>query len=118
MIKIENENETFFSLEWEMGSCYGPKRFYDHAHGKYYSKYEANKMYIDKCCLLPGVYTLTCKNSVGPFGWGRGYIEIFGQRYCDDFVGYKAFRKIYIAGKYINMILRWFYQSIFLMNKY
>lgn len=38
-------------------------------------------------------------NTAGPFGWGKTFIEIEGQRYCDDFVGYNGFRKVLVEGK-------------------
>ena len=55
--------------------------------------------YMDTCCLNPGVYTLICENMIGPYGWGNSFIEIAGERYCDDFVGYKALRKVVVTGK-------------------
>ena len=84
-------NERDFSLSWEMDSCYGPKNSV---------KYRANDTYWDRCCLSPGVYTLICKNNLGPYGWGNSFIEILGQRYCNDFVGYKSFRKVNVTGKF------------------
>ena len=83
-------SEHEFSLNWEMDSCYGPK-------GKV--KYQTGKTYLDRCCLSPGVYTLVCRNELKPFGWGDSFIEILGQRYCDDFVGYKGLRKVVVTGK-------------------
>ena len=84
-------NEKDFSLSWGMDECYGPKNSF---------KYRANVTYWDRCCLSPGVYTLICKNNLGPYGWGNSFIEILGQRYCDDFVGYKGFRKVNVTGKF------------------
>ena len=46
--------------------------------------YGDNKDYEENCCQDPGVYTLNCKSSNGN-GWHGGYIEINGEKYCDDF---------------------------------
>ena len=94
----DGNNETFFARKWKMGSCYGPKKFYDADNKLSHVQYEANKTYIDRCCLKPGTYTLMCTNEIGPFGWGNSFIEILGQRYCDDFVGYKGLRRVQITG--------------------
>lgn len=85
-----HQNEAHFSHKWKMGPCYGPKE-----HLKDKSKINT---YIDRCCVAPGVYTLTCRNDMGPFGWGNSFLEISGQRYCDDFIGYEGFRRISIEG--------------------
>ena len=63
-----------------------------------YSKYE-------RCCITPGYHILTCHNEKGPFGWGKSSIEIQGQRYCDDFVGFEAMRKVLVLDecKYRNL---------------
>ena len=96
----ENQkNKERFYRSWEMGSCFGPKKIFDDITNKSTSIYESNRIYIDTCCLSPMTYTLRCTNAVGPFGWGKSFIEIEGQRYCDDFVGNKGFRKVLIEGK-------------------
>ena len=82
-------NRNKFSRKWQMGSCYGPMDSV---------KLKSNGTYLSRCCLEPGVYTLICKNDVGPYGWGNSFLEIFGQKYCDDFVGYKGMREVIVAG--------------------
>ena len=99
-----HSNENFFSRNWEIGSCYGPKRIYDEQTKSFSDQYEANKTYIDNCCLTPGVYTLRCMNLEGPYGWGKSFLEIQGQRYCDDFVGSKGLRRIDIKGTSNHLI--------------
>ena len=90
-VKIGNQpNNNDFSLKWKIGSCYGPKNIVE---------YHANSTYFGRCCLRPGLYTLVCKNDIAPYGWGNSFIEILGHRYCDDFVGYKGFRRIVVNGK-------------------
>ena len=54
------------------------------------------------CCLAPGNHTLTCYNIREPHGWKKGFIVINGERYCDDFIGYKAMRRIMINGNISN----------------
>ena len=92
-------NESLFSREWKMGSCYGHRKFDDPIAGEDSIRYHGNNTYLDRCCLKPGVYTLVCTNKVSPFGWGNSYIQILGQRYCDDFVGYKGLRRVEVSGK-------------------
>ena len=54
------------------------------------------------CCVAPGNYTLTCRNTKYPNGWKKGFIFINGRRYCDDFMGFKVMRRISIKGKKNN----------------
>ena len=82
------ENHAFFSPEWRMGSCFGPR-----------TTYTSGRTYYDRCCLTPGTYTLTCKNTKSKYGWGNSNFTIGGKRYCDDFVGFKAMRTVSIPGK-------------------
>ena len=86
------QNDTLFSRKWHMGSCFGPRGLYT------YESFTRGT-YLDRCCLKPGIYTLVCKNSKSSYGWGSSYIEIQGQRYCDDFVGSKAMRRIFLLGE-------------------
>ena len=88
--KNEHSDRYMFSYQWKMGSCYGPKDTYGT---------DTNIIYVERCCLAPGQYLLNCANDKGPYGWGKSYLEIQGQRYCDDFVGYKATRTVFITGK-------------------
>ena len=80
---VEVHNAQFTS--WNFGSCCNVQ------------KYEFNDQYTERCCLAPGEYTLTCKTSYGN-GWPGGFMEIQGHRYCDDFRGYKAMRRVKISG--------------------
>ena len=41
-------------------------------------------VYIKQCCLPSGTHTLKCKDAWGD-GWDGGYLEINGQKYCDNF---------------------------------
>ena len=85
-----NENDTqFFSRQWRMGSCYGPK------HGR---KYQGTPIHHDRCCLRPGQYTLTCINKQSIYGWGNIKFEIDGKGYCDDFIGFKSMRTVHVQG--------------------
>ena len=89
-IEATQEKMLNVSHKWQLGTCVGQGASYVSNHT--YKKYE-------RCCLLPGVHTLTCKNEKGPFGWGKSKIEIQGQFYCDDFVGYKAMRQVFILDR-------------------
>ena len=80
---------------WVLASCSGTYRAQD---GK-------EKEYIERCCLKPGEYILICQNTDNSntkrhiYGWNSGFIEIQGQKYCDDFVGRKAMRRVEIKCK-------------------
>ena len=50
------------------------------------------------CCLAAGNHTLNCYNTKHPHGWKKGFIIVNGKNYCDDFIGYKAMRRITIRG--------------------
>ena len=93
----EDEN-LYFKRKWKMGSCRGPSKEYTRN-----ANYTSNTTYVERCCLAPGMHILTCLNEIGPYGWGNGYIEILGQRYCDDFVGFRAMRKVSLLGKMLKL---------------
>ena len=84
-----------------MGSCTGPSTQLKLKNS--IQNYTSNTIYVERCCLAPGLHTLTCYNEKGPYGWGNGSIEILGQRYCDDFVGFKAMRRVPILGKSLKI---------------
>ena len=103
----DQQQKQQFSLKWKLDSCDGPRNSV---------KYRDNNTYWDRCCLNPGIYTLICKNDIGSFGWGNSFIEILGQRYCDDFAGNKAMRRIIIAGMYKNTDIWLLIPSLFAKN--
>ena len=101
----------FGKMTWNLGSC-------SSIHG---SPYKPGLQYIERCCLEPGSYTLICENNdlyvmgqqirayeaqgkreVEHAGWYGGSIEIQGQKYCDDFVGQKAMRRVKIRGTLLD----------------
>ena len=83
--------------DWQIEHCHGPEGLnWDLRTYKY--KPEINK-YVHRCCLVPGIYNLICKNDGNLFGWGNASVEIFGQHYCDDFVGNMVIRKVKIKSK-------------------
>ena len=95
-LNIQIENETmhpsdFYDLQWTLSSC--------SSKGTWLSPGD-NHVY--RCCLEPGFYALVCSNKKGPYGWGSSSITILGRKYCHDFVGFKAIRKIEVFGKYNN----------------
>ena len=63
-------------------------------------QYGIPNLYTQRCCLKPGQYTLTCVNRRNPVGWGEGYLDIQGHRYCNDFMSYRIMQKITIKGTY------------------
>ena len=84
-----NADEWKFLRQWKMEACYGPKNGWD---------YSTREIHYDRCCLLPGKYTLTCVNNKTTYGWGDAFLEIAGKRYCDDFIGFKAMRTVSVIG--------------------
>ena len=69
---------------WELGPCSNS------------TNYEDFKMYVEKCCISPGNYTLRCYADKQPDGWKGGCIEFLGRRYCDDFIGFKSMHRVQI----------------------
>ena len=57
---------------WTLGTCSNTSPHVNHA--------TANV----ECCLVPGEYTLECKDSYGD-GWHGGYMTIQGVNYCTNF---------------------------------
>ena len=82
---VKISTEQYADLEWQIGACYSNRNWY-----------QTFEKYIERCCITPGQHTLTCINKQQPFGWGTGYIEIQGHRYCDDFMSYRLMQKITI----------------------
>ena len=72
---------------WTLGPCSSSNNYSDH------------KQYIQRCCVLPQQHILTCYNTKKSEGWKGGYVEIRGHRYCNDFMDYKAIRRIDVRGK-------------------
>ena len=73
-------------MKWTLGSYVSTGILEDHT------------IMLQRLCVLPGHYVLTCFNAAKPEGWHNSYLRIQGQRYCDDFTAYKAFRNIDIHG--------------------
>ena len=74
-------------LDWKLDPCFKKEEYSDDS-----------VYYEEGCCIKPGNYTLTCYNTKKPYGWKKGKITINGHDYCDDFMGYKAMRRITIKG--------------------
>jgi len=70
-IKIVTK-EYGYENSWTFGSCSSNQEYGD------------DQQYTVQCCQPAGNYELTCKCSYGD-GWHGGYIQIGGEKYCDDF---------------------------------
>ena len=81
------EDNALFSPEWRMESCFGS-----------WTTYLYNVTCYDRCCLTSGKHLLICKNTKSKYGQGNAIFKINGKRYCDDFLGFKAMRTVYIPG--------------------
>ena len=64
--------EYAHEVSWTFGSCDSTE------------KYTSNGQHTERCCLAQGEYTLSCKDRFGD-GWHGGFMEIQGNRYCEDF---------------------------------
>ena len=74
-------------VSWNIGSCSNTTYIYNVDAGS-----EVN---VDRCCIKKGDYILSCKSN-NQHSWKQGYLEIQGRRYCNDFVGYRALRRVKI----------------------
>ena len=99
-------DQGYTDISWSIGSCKSGLRYQvETSHAKTYS---------ERCCLSPGEYNLQCHSNY-PAGWNGLYMEIQGNRYCNDFMGHTALRKIHIKRKKIPIltyIISHFYQSM------
>ena len=50
--------------------------------------YGSNDIFTEQCCQPTGDYELVCKCSYGD-GWHGGYLEIDGNKYCEQFTSGK-----------------------------
>ena len=90
--------ENNFTRNWEIEHCQGPDTIaYEKSSQESETKEE---LYVHRCCLVPGIYNLICRNNQNLFGWGNASVEIFGQRFCDDFLGNKVVRKVVVKCKF------------------
>jgi len=71
-------------VSWALGSCTNNGEF------------ESHKSVSQTCCLPQGSNTLECKDTYDD-GWHGGFVEINGNKYCEDFrSGHKTTRSITI----------------------
>ena len=93
--KEEQEEESGINsstVRWQMGSCDSVTSTLGGA------EYHHPAIYIERCCIKPGVYTLVCYSTPPAQGWKRAFIKIDGHHYCDNFVRYKSFEKMVVTG--------------------
>ena len=106
----QKENSTMLAqnstVRWKLGSC---ASLNSNVGG---ATYQYPAIYTERCCLEPGIYTLSCYNFPPAQGWKNAYIVIMGHRYCDNFVSYVSFQKIAIEGEIIQSIYIWTYVCI------
>ena len=69
---------------WSVGSCENEYVFEDH------------KTVSQTCCLEKGFNLIVCKEAEGR-GWMGGYLEINGQKFCDEF------HRGYSKEEYVNI---------------
>ena len=90
-VDYHSDDSTRYKRQWQIDQCVGKQN------------YISEHQFFENCCLQPGVYTLVCQNKVGSLGWGNAYVEIQGNRYCDDFAGRPLMETIDIKGSYQDL---------------
>ena len=60
--------------------------------------YKNKGKFVQRCCLTPGKYILTCETNDLAMGWRNAKILVDGHSYCDDFFSHKAMRLITVTG--------------------
>ena len=85
------------TVRWKLGACSSLNSI------EAGSTYQYSALYTERCCLDSGRYTLVCYNSPPAKGWNNAHILINGHQYCDDFVTYESFQKIYVTGSGMNI---------------
>ena len=86
---IAGTDKRSFGRKWKLGSCHGSQEY---EYGR--------ALFVERCCIPAGNYTLICQNKKANSGWGDASIEIQGQKYCDDFIGWEAMQEITVLCKY------------------
>ena len=79
------------AIEWQFGPC-------SSSDAALANGYLSRNVYIERCCIPPGVNVLTCRNKLLSEGWKEGAIEIQGHQYCNDFMAFKAMRQVNVKG--------------------
>ena len=77
-----------YLINWELGPCTNAQEYDDYSH------------YIQRCCLKPGHYTLSCYNTEKPDGWKNGYLELQNRQFCHDFMSFKAMQRVQVKGMF------------------
>ena len=81
------------SVKWKLGDYHNAR------------EYDDFREYIQRCCLIPGIYTLTCINNDNPEGWKNSRLSFQGVDFCFDFMSFKVFRQIIVEGDSSNSTL-------------
>ena len=85
-------------LRWSFGTCFSVNSDLKNPVYKYGS------IFLERCCLVPGMHTLTCDSSIPTRGWKDAHLTIAGHIYCDNFIGFKLMQNIIVSG--INCIVQ------------
>ena len=94
---INGEGGLWEYETWNIGTC--SKSISGRRGYEMFSPYD---FAIQRCCLAPKTYDLTCHDSnyLAPDGWNGGSLEILGHKYCDDFVDGIVRRKVEVSCKF------------------
>ena len=95
---VNGESNQYEDETWNLGTCSKSFSGYQESPFDMFTSYASA---IQRCCLAPKNYDLTCHDSSRYHdGWNGGALEIFGHKYCDDFVDRIVRRKVEVSCKY------------------
>ena len=101
-VALTKEDGSDRGIKWKLGQCDSPKTYYPELYRLVGTKALGKKyLYGHRCCMDGNQHTLTCAIkyvSKKHAGWADNYLTIQGRRYCDDFVGFSAMRKVSVTG--------------------
>ena len=80
------------NLRWSFGTCSSVNSDLEN------SVYEYGSIFVERCCLIPGMHTLTCDSNIPTRGWKNAHLTIAGHIYCDNFIGFKLMQNIIASG--------------------
>ena len=101
-------------IKWRLDSCIGPFEDVIEQNPSIHSLLRRNEisrghelMLTTRCCVDPKQTTLTCEvQSISQKvkGWRDNFLEVRGRRYCHDFIGYRAMRKLIMNKPSLDLI--------------
>ena len=102
-LQIEENNDMTAqndpNVRWDLGPCSSLNSYFENAIYGYESRF------IERCCLAPGKYILSCYSSIPTRGWKNAFLMINGHPFCDNFIGDRLLQKIDVTGTILFITL-------------